>query len=182
VKGIIFNVVEEVVTDRYGEDVWDSLLDSAGLDGSYTSLGSYPDEDLMRLVAAASEALSVPADDVVRSLGEGAIPLLATRYPQFFEPYGSARPFLLTLNDIIHPEVRKLYPGADVPDFDFAEAENGDLVIGYRSERKLCALAEGFILGAANHYRESVRLTQPRCMNRGDEKCLIQCSFGDSGG
>jgi hypothetical protein len=182
VKGIIFNVVEEVVTNRYGEDVWDSLLESAELDGSYTSLGSYPDEDLMRLVSAASEALSVPPDDVVRTLGEGAIPLLASRYPQFFDPHGSARPFLLTLNDIIHPEVRKLYPGAEVPDFDFSEAENGDLVIGYRSERRLCALAEGFIQGAATHYGERVATTQPRCMHRGDDKCLIQCSFRVSSG
>ena len=180
-KGIIFNVVEEVVTARYGEDVWDSLLESAALDGSYTSLGSYPDDHLQRLVKAASEALSLPPDDVVRALGEGAIPLLATRYPQFFEPHQSARPFLLTLNDIIHPEVRKLYPGAEVPDFDFDEADNGDLVIGFRSERRLCALAEGFILGAANHYGETVTMTQPRCMHRGDDKCLIQCSFGGAG-
>ena len=176
-KGIIFNVVEEVVTDRYGEDTWDALLEAAGLDGSYTSLGSYPDEDLMRLVGAASEALSLPPDDVVRTLGEGAIPLLASRYSQFFEPHTSARPFLLTLNDIIHPEVKKLYPGAIVPDFSFGTADNGDLVIGYRSERQLCALAEGFIAGAAKHYGETVELTQTSCMHRGDDKCRIQCTF-----
>ena len=58
-KGIIFNLVEEVVTAAYGEDTWDSLLDEAGLDGSYTSLGSYPDEDLFQLVGAASKALGV---------------------------------------------------------------------------------------------------------------------------
>jgi hypothetical protein len=178
VKGIIFNVVEEVVTDRYGDDAWDSLLDAAELDGSYTSLGSYPDDDLFRLVAAASDVLSVPADDVVRSLGEGAIPLLAQRYPQFFAQHGSTQSFLLTLNDIIHPEVRKLYPGAVVPDFDFAFDDGGHLLLGYRSQRRLCTLAEGFILGAARHYGESVALTQVECMHRGDDKCVIRCVFG----
>jgi hypothetical protein len=178
-KGIIFNLVEEVVTDRYGEDAWDSVLEAASLDGSYTSVGSYPDDDLFRLVGAASEILALSADDIVRSLGEGAIPLLAERYPQFFEPHASTRSFLLTLNDIIHPEVRKLYPGAVVPDFDFAVSEDGYLLLGYRSERQLCALAEGFILGAARHYGEAVTLTQVRCMHRGDDKCLIQCAFGD---
>jgi Haem-NO-binding len=177
-KGIIFNVVEEVVADRYGDETWDALLEAADLDGSYTSLGSYPDGHLVRLVGAASQLLGVPADDVIRALGEGAIPLLASRYPQFFEPFASTRPFLLTLNDIIHPEVKKLYPGAEVPDFDFATADNGDLVIGYRSDRQLCALAEGFIAGAARHYGESVELSQSRCMRLGDEKCLIQCTFG----
>lgn len=181
-KGIIFNVVAEVVTDGYGEDAWDSLLDAAELDGSYTSLGSYPDEDLFRLVGAATGVLGVPADDVVRTLGEGAIPLLAQRYPQFFDEHGSTLPFLLTLNDIIHPEVRKLYPGADVPDFDFAFDDDNNLLLGYRSERRLCALAEGFILGSARHYGEAVTLTQPQCMHRGDDRCVIQCTFGGGNG
>jgi hypothetical protein len=182
VKGIIFNVVEEVVADRYGEDAWDSLLDAADLDGSYTSLGSYPDEDLLRLVGAASQVLEVPADEVVRSLGEGAIPVLAERYPQFFEAHDSTLAFVLTLNDIIHPEVRKLYPGADAPDFDFSYDDDGNLLLGYESKRKLCALAEGFILGSAHHYGESATLTQLECMLRGDDKCVIRCVFGSDGG
>lgn len=181
-KGIIFNLVEEVVTERHGADVWDALLDSAGLDGSYTSLGSYPDEDLVGLVGAASVALGVPAEDVLRQLGDGAIPLLAGRYPDFFRAHASTRSFLLTLNDIIHPEVRKLYPGAVVPDFDFETADDGALLIGYRSERRLCNLAEGFIAGATHHYGEAVEVSQPQCMLRGDQKCLIRCSFGGTDG
>jgi len=53
-KGVAYNILQEVVSRDYGEDTWDDLLERAGLDGAYTSLGSYPDEDLMRLVAAAS--------------------------------------------------------------------------------------------------------------------------------
>lgn len=176
-KGIIFNLVEEVVRDRYGEDAWDDLLDAAGLDGAYTSLGSYPDEQLQRLVGAASVALGLPADDVVRTLGEAAIPLLADRYPFFFAPHSSTVSFLLTLNDIIHPEVRKLYPGADVPTFGFEESSDDSLTLRYHSDRKLCALAEGFVLGAAAHFGERAEITQPDCMLRGDEDCLLRCSF-----
>jgi heme-NO-binding protein len=177
VKGIIFNIVEEVVSDKYGEDTWDQLLAAAGLDGAYTSLGSYPDEELFRLVAAASEALSVPPGDVVRTLGEAAIPSLAERYPAFFAPHTSTKPFLLTLNDIIHPEVRKLYPGAQVPSFGFEDAGEDKLVIRYQSERKLCALAEGFILGAAAHYGELAAIEQSECMHRGNTECVLHCSF-----
>ena len=182
VKGIIFNLVEEVVTASYGGDTWDSLLDAAGLDGVYTSLGSYADDDLVALVAAASDALGLPADAVVRSLGEGAVPLLVDRYPRFFDGHQSTISFLLTLNDIIHPEVRKLYPGAEVPDFDFEMPEASLLIIGYQSRRQLCALAEGFILGAATRYDEQVEITQPRCLLRGDDKCLIRCSFSPMAG
>ena len=30
-KGVIFNLVEEIVTDEHGADVWDELLDDAGV-------------------------------------------------------------------------------------------------------------------------------------------------------
>jgi hypothetical protein len=176
-KGVIFNLAEEVIVASYGEDTWDTVLDAAGLDGSYTSLGNYPDGDLFRLVDAASSHLGVPAHDVVRTLGEGALPLLAGRYPDFFAGHRSTRSFVLTLNDIIHSEVRKLYPGAEVPEFDFDDGDPACLVVGYRSPRKLCALAEGFIVGAARHFGEEATLDQPRCLNRGDDRCIIRCAF-----
>lgn len=179
-KGVVFNVVQEVVAATYGEDVWDSLLDSAGLDGAYTSLGSYPDDDFHRLVAAASSALEMPPNDVIRSLGRGALPLLAGRYPALFTPHDSTRTFLLTLNDIIHPEVRKLYPGADVPSFDFDSSDPDVLSIGYHSHRRLCSLAEGFIHGAADHFGERAVIEQPICIHRGDDHCVICCTFSEA--
>lgn len=176
-KGVIFNLAEQVVTDTYGADTWDQLLDDAGLDGVFTTLGSYPDAQLTAIVVAAAARLGVKTDAVVRIVGEGAIPLLAVRYPAFFEPHSSTRPFLLTLNDIIHPEVRKLYPGADVPEFGFEEQGEDVLLLEYRSHRQLCALAEGFVAGASSHYGQTVVIEQPRCMHRGDECCLLHCTF-----
>jgi hypothetical protein len=175
-KGIVFNLLEQLVARDYGEDTWDALLGAGGLDGVYTSLGSYPDEDLGKLVSAAAEALAVPADEVVFWFGRNALPLFAGRYPQLFEPHTSARSFVLTLNEIIHPEVRKLYPGADVPVFEFDVGE-GILVMGYRSPRKLCSFAEGLLTGAADHYRERVTIAQPSCMKRGDDRCVLEIVF-----
>ena len=54
-KGIIFNLAEEVLTQAHGSEVWDSILERAGVDGAYTSLGSYADQELIALVRAASE-------------------------------------------------------------------------------------------------------------------------------
>jgi hypothetical protein len=176
VKGVVFNLLEQLVARDFGEDTWDSLLDASGLDGVYTSLGSYPDEHLSKLVSAASDALGMPADDVVIWFGRNALPLFAERYPQLFEPHDSARSFVLTLNDIIHPEVRKLYPGADVPEFEF-DVRDGLLVMGYRSPRKLCSFAEGLLLGTGDHYGERLTIEQPSCMKRGDDQCVVEIAF-----
>ncbi len=176
-KGIVFNLFEEVVSHQYGEEMWDDLLAAAGLEGAYTSLGSYPDAELFRLVGAASCALDVPPDDLVRWFGRKALPHFAHRYPHFFTPHRAARSFVLSLNDIIHPEVRKLYPGADVPVFGFDTSSAEVLVLSYRSPRKLCAFAVGLIEGTAAQFGEGVAIVQPRCMNRGDERCVLEITF-----
>lgn len=182
-KGIIFNLLEEVITEEYDEDAWDLLLEAASVEGAYSSLGSYPDGEFLKLLAEMPAAVHAPREDLIRWFGRKAIPILAERYPIFFEPHDSTRSFLLTLNDIIHPEVRKLYPDADVPVFDFHVREdveslpNQALALGYRSARRLCTLAEGFIAGAADHYEERVSIEQPKCMNRGDDSCLLICSI-----
>jgi len=174
VKGIVFNLLEEIVADQYGEDTWDDLLDDAGLDGSYTSLGNYADDDLVQLVAAASARLELPADAVVRWFGRNATPIFKRQYPDLFAAHSSTRAFVLTLNEIIHPEVRKLYPGADVPVFDFDTSSDDVLVMGYSSKRKLCAFAEGLLQGAGDVFGEQVTIRQPACMNRGDERCRLE--------
>ena len=176
-KGIIFNLLEEVVTDTYGEQVWDSLLDTTGLPGSYTSLGQYPDHQLEKLVQAASQALGVPPREMLRWFGEAAMPRLAKRYPAFFSMHHATRPFVVSVNHIIHPEVLKLYPGADLPVFDFADGPEGTLVMGYRSPRKLCALAQGFVEGAAAHYHECVTVEHLACMHDGDPECRLRIAF-----
>lgn len=176
-KGIIFNLLEKVVSSEYGEDTWDTLLDRAGLEGVYTSVGGYPDEEFYRLVAVASPLLNMPPDDVVRWFARGALPLMAAKYPEFFAPHESTRQFILTLNDVIHPEVRKLYPGADVPFFTYDTSSPETLILHYNSHRKLCPFALGLIEGAAEHYQEVLEFSHPVCMKRGDPKCTFHLSF-----
>ena len=181
-KGIVFNLLEEVVATHVGESAWDEMLERAGAGGAYTSLGNYPDEEFARLLEALSRNRGDAPRDTLRWFGHQAMPFLAEKYPEFFNRHKSLRPFLLSLNDVIHAEVRKLYPGADVPVFGFQippPTEAGDgLIIHYRSKRRLCPLAEGFICGAADYFRQPVRLSQRTCMLEGAAECLLVLVIG----
>lgn len=180
-KGIVFNILEQVVSREHGEETWDRLLDEAHLDGAYSAVGSYPDEQLLRLVGTASEALATPPDEIVRWFGRAALPEFQSRYPGFFAAHTSARSFILTLNDIIHPEVRKLFPGAYAPHFNFDDSVDGQLSLEYHSDRQMCAFAEGLIEGAAAHFDETVRIEQHQCQKRGATSCTIVCTFSPRG-
>jgi Haem-NO-binding len=174
-KGVLFNVVEEAISHKWGEEMWDDLLTAADLDGAYTALGNYPDAQLVALANAAADRLNSPVEDVLRTLGRIAFEPLLSRYTGFLEESASLREFLPTINELIHPQVLKLYPGASVP--RFVLHENGDdIELDYLSVRNMCGLAEGLVLGAADHYGETVAVDQPRCKLRGDSRCTIRIS------
>ena len=176
-KGVVFNLLEEVVRRHYSEDVWDDLLDEAGVDGAYTSLGSYADADIEALVAAAAAKLGLTRADVLRWFGQTAMPVLAELYPVFFEPHHSSRSFVLSVNSIIHAEVRKLYSGADCPHFNFRDDAEGALLMDYRSSRRMCALAQGFVEGAGAHYGETLDFHHDNCVEHGDPHCVFRIQW-----
>ncbi len=159
-KGVIFNLLEEAVTDGFGSDTWEDLLDDAGLDGAYTSLGDYDDGQVSALVAAAAARLSLTAGEVLMWFGQRAMPLLRRRYPTLFADHASSRGFVLSVNKVIHPEVRKLYSGSKCPFFHFRESDDGSVTMRYESSRGLFDLAHGFVLGAAALWGDTVDVTR----------------------
>lgn len=175
-KGIIFNLVEEAVCTRFGEPVWDHLLTEAGLAGGYTSMGNYPHEEIHALVDVASTTIGAPRDEVLRVIGQDATTGLARHYPHFFGAHEHAADLVLTLNDVIHPEVRKIHAAARPPEFVFSH-DGDDLLVEYHSHRGLCALADGMIVGAAVHYGERAEVTHDSCAREGDAVCLLRCRF-----
>ena len=175
--GIVFNLLETAVSRTYGEAQWYQLLDKAGLDGAYTSIGNYPDADAFRIVGVAAEVLQLPPGEVLRWFGRESMPMLAERYRIFFEGHSSARTLLPTINRVIHAEVRKLYPSALLPDFSFEDAPTDTLRMVYHSTRSLCDLAQGFIEGTALVFKEQITVEHPHCKLRGDHQCRFDIRF-----
>jgi len=124
-----------------------------------------------------SGELGLSTADTLRWFGRESMPLLAETYPQFFTAHTTTRAFLLTLNDIIHAEVRKLYPGAHVPVFTFDTSSPEVLVVGYSSARRMCVLAQGFMEGAAASFDERVEFEHAACMHRGHPQCIFRLRF-----
>lgn len=170
-KGVLFEVVREVVSEVWSEDEWDDILDEAGVVGAYTSLGTYPDAELGAIVATACRRNGLSADDLVRTVGERGFAHLARRAAGLVDRFDGWRPLVSSLNDVIHPEVEKLYPGANAPVFRVLGVE--PLRLRYESERHLCHLAEGLLVGAAAWFGETITVTRDRCRADGDTVCEL---------
>jgi hypothetical protein len=178
VNGVIFNVVEEVVTDELGAGTWDTLVDTCPVSGSYTSIGTHDDAELLALVGGITETTGLPANDAVVLAGRRGFGRLASRHSNLVDNVSGSRDLLGQLNDVIHPEVLKLYPEAAVPHFAVLSDEGNSVEVLHESEKQLCRLAEGLILGAADHFDEPVAVEHTTCANDGGNDCRLKITFG----
>jgi len=179
-KGIIFTYLEEFVIQNAGIEAWDLLLESTPLkteNGVFVSPGNYPDEDLFALVIAGSNHLKLPMDKVVYSFGEFVAAKYHQDYGNFFKPGLTTKSLLHSVDQIIHVEVKKLYPDVHLPRFQYEDPAPDKLVMKYYSTRKLCVLAKGLINGIGNIYNENVEIHEPVCLHKGDDHCRLELTF-----
>ncbi len=178
-KGIVFTLFSELVESQFGLAMWDTLIQSVKpkSEGIYTSGESYDDNELFSLVVALSHKTDIPVNDLIRKFGEYMFPELAKAYPIFVESQTSLKSFLVTVNDIIHVEVEKLYPSASLPTIQYEDTSTNELVMLYRSPRKLCYLSEGLILSAAKFFNEQIEIKHPICMHNNADHCRIEIKF-----
>jgi hypothetical protein len=173
IKGVLFDIVREVVAELLGEDTWDSAIESSGFDGSYTSLGNYPDQEMFTLVARLSETAGLSVDDTLRTVGIHGWPYLEARQPELVADVTDMGSLLHSLNNVVHTEVRKLYPDSVVPRFGITDEGPGHWVVTYESERRMCRLAEGLLLGFSDTRSISTTVTHLSCSNQGDDACIL---------
>ena len=172
-KGVLFNVVEDVVTEALSADAWDDVVERSNVGGAYTSLGTYPDGELTALVGEVAHEADMSGDETLRLTGQLGFKHLVARAPHLIDPYHDWKALLSALDDIIHPEVLKIYPGAEVPRFAVTE-DGDDLVVSYTSERGLCALADGLIVGTGTWFETPLTVEHETCIHRGDSSCTMR--------
>lgn len=172
-KGIVFNILEQMVIDKAGLAAWDQLLEDVQLEsqGIYTAGKSYPDDEVVTIATRASEMLDIPTGDLVKAFGNFMFGKLASRYPMFIEQQPTFFGFLQSIHDVIHVEVRKLYDEPSLPEIRCKQMNDTQLLMRYRSPRKFCMLAEGLVSGAAEHYQVKYKLDHRTCMHDGAEHC-----------
>ncbi|MFK7733304.1 MAG: heme NO-binding domain-containing protein, partial [Pseudomonadales bacterium] len=135
--------------------------------------------ELFALVTAAEKATGIPAKELVHKFGVYMLPHFVTNYPIFFEGQTSLKEFLLTVDEVIHVEVRKLYPDAGLPEFAYENREDNELVMLYSSPRKLCALAEGLIEGSAKHFKQTCLIKHDICMHNDSDHCRFELQISE---
>lgn len=157
-KGVVFTEFMEFVEGKYGFDAVDAMIENSGLSGVYTQAGNYPFEEILGLVLALCKEENVELANVVESYGVHLFPILVSLYPHI-DTFTSSFDIISHVDNIIHPEVQKLYPDANLPSFKTIEHSTNKIVLEYISNKPLHNLAKGLMLGAAAYYKENITVT-----------------------
>ncbi len=178
-KGIIFNTLEDFIVEGWGEDTFEDIFSSCPLETKepFVGPGTYPDADLVMIVGATCKRLGIPAPDALRAFGVYLFPKLVETNPDSVKGYDHPQAFLLSVHDIIHVEVRKLYPKAITPEFRYHIQDEHSLQVEYHSKRGFCHLMEGLLEGAAAFFGYQATHEQLQCTHKGATHCLFEVHF-----
>lgn len=137
-----------MVEELYGIEIVDKVMTSiehSSSGGGYTAVGNYPHGDLVGMVAKLSEMTDLTVSQLVQAFGRYMLRVFHKDYSVFFEGVNDSLTFLSGIENVIHSEVRKLYPDARLPDFECSMGQDGSLTMSYSSDRGFADLAEGLI-------------------------------------
>ena len=163
------------VTDAHGREVWDALLDGAGAPGRlYTSLSDYPDDELAALVRTAAAQLGTDRATVLRDFGRSLVKDLVQTYGSLISTTWTCFDLLEHTEATIHEVVRARHPSATPPVLKVIRRGPESVAITYSSDRRLCALAQGIVLGVGDHYRTPLQVHETSCRLRGARDCTLE--------
>lgn len=174
-KGVVFTEFLEMVEDHFSADMVDDIIDDAQLPhgGVYTAVGTYPHGEIVAMVVALSQRSGVAVPDLIRAFGQHLFGRFVQAYPRFFTGVQGTFHFLSGIEDIIHAEVLKLYPDAELPRFIVEHHDVNKLVLLYQSPRHFEDLAEGLMHGCVAHFGEPIQITRDTTTNPQDAQRFV---------
>ncbi len=161
-KGFIFTELLAMAENALSTEIVEEVILASKLPsgGAYTSIGTYPLEELTTLINAFSGRLETSPAAFTHDLGIHLFQAFRRSHSGFFANIDGTYDLLRRIEDEIHVEVRKLYADAELPTFACSEPILVDLILEYRSTRGLADLASGLIAASIEHFKESITVQQ----------------------
>ncbi len=159
-KGIVFNEFFGLVDETFGPNMTETIIVDAELpnEGGYTGVGHYDAAEMQSLVGHLSARTEVPVRDLLLAFGKYLLKSFSRNHANYFQSCSDIFQFAQAVEQQIHVDVLKLYPDAELPRLAPTLESETRLSLLYRSSRHMADLAEGLLLGAIEHYGDTVDL------------------------
>ena len=161
-KGTIAKCLAEMITERFGQDRWENILQTAGLspDSRFLATQNVDDGVILKVVDSACSVLNLSLAQVADAFGDYWGTVYAPRiYGAFYETAQSAREFLLKMDDV-HVTMTRAISDAHPPRFEYEWQDDKTLIMKYQSLRGLIDFVAGLAKGVGKYYKEDLHVTR----------------------
>jgi len=170
-KGIVFTEFLDLVEDKFGIEMVDTIITNAELasNGSYTAIGTYEFSEMLQLLKNLSKNTGISTDELLLIYAEHFFHVLKSSYPQLLEKYTNPIDLLASIEGHIHVEVRKIYPDAELPTFEVLEKTDDSLTMIYKSSRSMHHFGLGLMKQTFAHFNTEASILLEKIKDDGTE-------------
>lgn len=170
-KGIVFTEFLELVEDKFGLEMVDSMISNSNLEsnGVYTAVGTYSFSEMLQLLQHLSKNTNISIDNLLLVYAEHFFSVIEKSYPGLLATYKDPIEMLSSIENHIHVEVRKIYPDAELPTFEVIEKTNTSLIMIYKSSRAMHHFGLGLMNKTFEHFNAKATIDLEKIKPDGTE-------------
>ncbi|ODN43216.1 heme NO-binding domain-containing protein [Piscirickettsia litoralis] len=170
-------IFTEFVVASFGEDVLAELAEIVPAMQMAGAVEKSLDSVMVTSVQVLAERTGKTASSIFNMFGESLLSRLLEDYQELYADDGDGdinfQLFLSRIESLLHTELKKVIAYSDLPKIDCSIVNAHEYELTYRSPRKLCAILEGVVTAAANHFHVKYQLKHKPCMNQGAGHCVL---------
>ncbi|GGZ99752.1 guanylate cyclase [Arenicella chitinivorans] len=152
-KGIILSEFVEFLEDTVGPEQAQAIIDNSGVSsgGAYSRVGQYDYQELIQLLTQAVTDTEHETSFLLQAFSDHLFGVFKRDYQVFFDGVSSAAQMLSQIDNHIHVEVKKLYPDAELPKFEY-QTDGKQFTLDYQSPRPLAAVAQALVNACIKYF------------------------------
>jgi Haem-NO-binding len=152
--GLVFTEFVECVETGFGLGTADRVQRACPFHTNFTAVDIYDHQQLIVMVTKLHEATGLPIEQLVRGFGHHIFSSFAKNRADAFAGIKCTEQLLRHVENVIHLDVRSIYPDAELPQFRFPESPAGEIHVEYLSSRPFAELAHGMIESSIQYFGE----------------------------
>jgi hypothetical protein len=174
-KGIIFSEFLNLVEAKFGLETVDEIIEKSDLEseGIYTSIGTYSFSEMLQLLNHLSSKTNILIDDLLLIYAEHFFSVIEDSYPGLLASYKDPIEMISSIENHIHVEVRKIYPGAELPTFIVKEKNKNSLIMIYKSSRAMHHFGLGLMNKTFEYFNSKASIVLEKIKENGTEVRFI---------
>lgn len=156
--GMVNNAVRDMVLAKFGSETWEKIYTQADAPSEYGKMSPYDDDVTYRLVAAASQILEMPAEDVMHAFGEYWVLVTATEgYGPLLNLWGSTFVEFVSKLDDLHRRISETFTHLQPPSFQVEHVDDSVIRVHYKSHRPgLAPFVIGLLSGVGKRFSTEI--------------------------